>query len=68
MNNVKFFREQKRLTQSELAEKSGISLRTIQRIESGGPLKGFSLNAIAKGGSEIIVERFDIFIRFCFFV
>lgn len=48
MNNVKFFREQKKMTQSELAEKSGVSLRTIQRIESGSPLKGFSLNAIAK--------------------
>lgn len=47
MNKVKILREQKKLTQTELAEKSGISLRTIQRIESGNSLKGYSLNAIA---------------------
>jgi len=48
MNKVKILREQKNLTQNELAEKSGISLRTIQRIESGSPLKGFSLSAISR--------------------
>lgn len=48
MNNVKYWREKLNLTQNELAEKSGISLRTIQRIEAGGPLKGFTLNSIAK--------------------
>lgn len=47
-NKVKILREQKNLTQTELAEKSGLSLRTVQRIESGSPLKGFTLNAIAK--------------------
>jgi len=48
MNNVKYWREKNNLTQNELAEKSGLSLRTIQRIEAGSPLKGFSLNSIAK--------------------
>ena len=45
---VKLLREQKNLTQTELAEKSGLSLRTIQRIESGQSLKGFTLKAIAQ--------------------
>lgn len=36
------------MTQNELAEKSGLSLRTIQRIEAGSVLKGFTLLAIAK--------------------
>ncbi len=45
---VKLLREQKNLTQTELAEKSGLSLRTIQRIESGQNLKGFTLKAIAQ--------------------
>lgn len=36
------------MTQAELAERSGISLRTIQRIEAGATLKGFTLNAIAQ--------------------
>lgn len=47
-SKVKLLREQKNLTQTELAEKSGLSLRTIQRIESGQSLKGFTLKAIAK--------------------
>lgn len=48
MNNLKYLREKNNLTQNELAEKSGVSLRTIQRIEAGSPLKGFTLNSIAK--------------------
>ena len=47
-SKVKLLREQKNLTQTELAEKSGLSLRTIQRIESGQSLKGFTLKAIAR--------------------
>lgn len=47
--NFKTLREQKNLTQTELAEKSGLSLRTIQRIEAGNIPKGFTLKAIAKG-------------------
>ena len=45
---VKLLREDKNLTQTELAEKSGLSLRTIQRIESGNIPKGFTLKAIAQ--------------------
>lgn len=47
-SKVKILREAKNLTQNELAEKSGLSLRTIQRIESGNIPKGFTLKAIAK--------------------
>ena len=47
-NKVRILREEKNWTQTELAEKSGVSLRTVQRIESGQVLKGFSLRAIAK--------------------
>lgn len=36
------------MTQNELAEKSGLSLRTIQRIEAGNILKGFTLKTIAQ--------------------
>ena len=46
-NQVKTLREQQHMTQSELAEKSGLSLRTIQRIEAGNIPKGFTLKAIA---------------------
>ena len=41
------YREKLNYTQKELSEKSGISIRTIQRIEAGANLKGHTLNAIA---------------------
>lgn len=47
-NKVKILREEKNMTQNELAEKSGLSLRTVQRIEAGNILKGFTLKTIAQ--------------------
>lgn len=44
---IQQLREEKNLTQTELAEKSGLSLRTIQRIEAGNVPKGFTLKALA---------------------
>lgn len=41
-------REKLNLTQEELATKSGVSVRTIQRIESGIKPKGFTLEALSK--------------------
>jgi len=36
MSKLKRIREEQHLTQEELSANSGISVRTIQRIESGG--------------------------------
>lgn len=47
MSKLKTIREQKNLTQEELASKSGISARTIQRIESGTTPKGYTLKTLA---------------------
>lgn len=47
-NKIQVLRESKGLTQTELSEKSGLSLRTIQRLEAGNVPKGFTLKAIAK--------------------
>lgn len=44
---VQQLREEKNLTQTELAGKTGLSLRTIQRIEAGNIPKGFTLKALA---------------------
>ncbi|MEJ2583543.1 MAG: helix-turn-helix domain-containing protein [Robiginitalea sp.] len=46
--NLKALREQKHLTQEELSEASGISIRTIQRIEAGQLPKGHTAKALAK--------------------
>ena len=47
MSNLIKFREQQNLTQEELAEKSGILVRTIQRIEAGTQPKGYTLKVLA---------------------
>ncbi len=44
---VQQLREEKNLTQSELAPKTGLSIRTIQRIEAGNIAKGFTLQTLA---------------------
>jgi transcriptional regulator with XRE-family HTH domain len=41
-------REKQNLTQEELAVKSGISVRTIQRIESGIKPKGYTLESLSE--------------------
>ena len=48
MSGLKNIREKHNLTQEELSEKSGISVRTIQRIESGTVPKGYTLKTLAK--------------------
>lgn len=49
MHRIKEFREQKGLTQSDLADKTGLSLRTIQRIESGQTIpKGHTLQVLSE--------------------
>lgn len=45
---LKNLREKQNLTQEELSDKSGISVRTIQRIEAGTPPKGHTLKVLAK--------------------
>ena len=48
MSSLKKIREKLNITQEELAEKSGVSVRTIQRIEAGTEPKGYTLKSLAK--------------------
>lgn len=48
MSRLKRIREKQNLTQEELSERSGISIRTIQRIESGNEPKGQTLKLLVK--------------------
>lgn len=48
MSKLVEYRDKLNLTQEELSKKSGISVRTIQRIESGIEPKGYTLKALAK--------------------
>ena len=47
-NKVRLYREKQNLTQKELAEKSGLSLRTIQRVENGNTPKGYTIKTLAE--------------------
>ncbi len=61
-NKIQLLREKNRLTQKELAEKAGLSLRTIQRIEAGNIPKGFTLQALAESLNttpENLIEKED---------
>ncbi|MNK42274.1 helix-turn-helix protein [compost metagenome] len=59
MSELKKIREEKNLTQEELAEKSGISVRTIQRIEAGTEPKGYTLKTLA---STLDISEKDLLI------
>jgi transcriptional regulator with XRE-family HTH domain len=48
MSTLLSSRQNLNLTQEELSEKSGVSIRTIQRIEAGVTPKGYTLKALAK--------------------
>ena len=48
MSKLTEHRDKLNLTQEELSNRSGISVRTIQRIESGIAPKGYTLRALAK--------------------
>ncbi|WP_203293579.1 helix-turn-helix domain-containing protein [Luteirhabdus pelagi] len=48
MNKLLKYRANLNLTQEELAEKAGVSERTIQRIEKGTEPKGHTLKVLAK--------------------
>lgn len=60
MSKLKVIREQQHLTQEELAEKSGISVRTIQRIESGTEPKGQTLKILARTLGVEEIELLDV--------
>lgn len=46
--DIKTIRERKHLTQEELAEQSGLSVRTIQRIEAGQQPKGHTAKVLSR--------------------
>ncbi len=68
MNKLLKYRKTLNLTQEELAEKAGVSTRTIQRIEKGIDPKGHTLKVLAKSlgvtendlkGNKIVSETIN---------
>lgn len=62
MSKLKSVRELQNLTQEELSKKSGVSTRTIQRIESGKDPKGYTLRVLAEAlnieESELLFKEY----------
>ena len=44
--NIKYYREQSRLTQMQLAEQAGISISYLSKIEAAGCNKSLSISAL----------------------
>jgi transcriptional regulator with XRE-family HTH domain len=59
MSKLLEYRVKLNLTQEELAEKSGISVRTIQRIEAGNTPKGYTLKTLAEVLNISEAQLFD---------
>ncbi|MEK1357644.1 helix-turn-helix transcriptional regulator, partial [Limosilactobacillus fermentum] len=57
--NVSQLRKQHGLTQQELADKSYVTIRTVQRLEAGEDVSLSSLSAIANALSVPISGLFD---------
>ena len=67
MSKLKINRERLNLTQEELSDQSGISVRTIQRIESGNEPKGQTLKILAKTlgvGENELLEKEEAQVNF----
>ena len=60
MSKLLTIRKQRNITQTELAEKAGVSVRTIQRIESGVTPKGHTLKTLAKALDIAPADLLDI--------
>ena len=60
MSRLTELRGKLNFTQQELAQKSGVSVRTIQRIEAGGQIKGHTLNVISEA---LNVNKSDLIIK-----
>jgi putative transcriptional regulator len=58
-NNIKFYREEKKLTQLELAEMLGVSNDWISRIERGASEPGFKL--VRKLSTVLEQDILDLF-------
>ena len=56
---VRVLRKDKRLSQEQLAESSGLSLRTVQRVEGGHRVSYASMRALA-GALEVDVDKLEL--------
>lgn len=54
--NIKYYREQSRLTQMQLAEQAGISISYLSKIEDAGCNKSLSISALNQIANALNVD------------
>ena len=59
--NIKYYREQSRLTQIQLAEQAGISISYLSKIEATGCNKSFSISVLNQIANVLNVEINEFF-------
>lgn len=59
--NIKYYREQSRLTQIQLAEQAGISISYLSKIEATGCNKSLSISVLNQIANVLSVEINEFF-------
>lgn len=59
--NIKYYREQANLTQSQLAERAKISISYLSKIEAAGCHKSFSLYVLNQIANVLDIEIIEFF-------
>ena len=59
--NIKYYREQSRLTQIQLAEQAGISISYLSKIEAAGSNKSLSISVLNQIANVLNVEINEFF-------
>ena len=59
--NIKYYREQAKLTQIQLAEQSGISISYLSKIEAAGCNKSLSISVLNQIANVLGIEIIQFF-------
>lgn len=59
--NIKYYREQSRLTQIQLAEQAGISISYLSKIEANGCNKSLSISVLNQIANVLNVDIINFF-------
>ena len=59
--NIKYYREQSRLTQIQLAEQAGISISYLSKIEASGCNKSLSISVLNQIANVLNVDIINFF-------
>lgn len=60
-SNIKYYREQSRLTQIQLAEQAGISISYLSKIEATGCNKSLSISVLNQIANVLNVDIINFF-------